>query len=239
MQDTLDLKELFDILWEKAREIIAVTISGFLIGFILSAFIIPPKYTSAALMYVNNTNRTVLDTTNNVNINDINASQKLVNTYAVILQSNSVLGEVIQKTGLDYTVEQLEKMLTIKSINNTEVMEISVTSKDANHSAELANAIVATAPQTLTRVVKAGSVEVVNPAEIPDKPSEPSKKLYTAISGMIFFVIAVLTVLVINMLDRSIKGSEDITKHYNVPILGEIPDISKTTSDGGYKYYGK
>ena len=111
-EDTLDLSYLFDIL---KKHFIAILIAGiFCCGaaFALSSFVIEKKYTSRAVLYVENNQQS----SESVNINDINAAQKLVNTCQIIFKSSSVMDKLIENLDLPYTKEQLnEKILTIPS----------------------------------------------------------------------------------------------------------------------------
>ena len=90
MQQELALNEIFFSLKKQWKWIAVSTVAGALLAFVLSAFILPKKYTSSLDLYVNNAERAV----GNVNINDINASQKLVNTYIVILKNRQILEQV-------------------------------------------------------------------------------------------------------------------------------------------------
>ena len=77
--------------------------------------------------------------------NDIQTSQKLVNTYSEILKSEAISDDVIRnlrlaQEGIDHQVYL--DMVEIDSVNDTEVIEISVTSFDPQESADIANEIV-------------------------------------------------------------------------------------------------
>lgn len=107
MEETneITLQEIFMILWEKVWIIALAVVIGGAAAFSVSAFVLEPTYTSRISMYVNNnTNRE----TTVANINDINASQKLVSTYIEILKSDNVLGKVAEATGLGIHQDKLE-----------------------------------------------------------------------------------------------------------------------------------
>ena len=76
MEETLDLGYLFKVL---KKHIVFVLIIGIACGvgsFCVSDFLLTKKYESKAMLYVENNQQT----SDSVNINDINAAQKLVNT---------------------------------------------------------------------------------------------------------------------------------------------------------------
>lgn len=224
MEETneISLQEIFMILWNKVWVIILCTLIGGVAAFGISAFVLDPTYTSRVSMYVNsNTERE-----NTIaNLNDINASQKLVSTYIEILKSDNVLSKVITETGFTYTPEQIRKMLTASAVNGTEIFEVKITTEDANEAAVIANTIAAVAPEEIIRVVKAGSVELIDEAVPATSPSSPNVLLNTIIGLMLGGVLSVLGVLVAEMLDNRIKHEDDLKKGYDFPILGTIPDL--------------
>lgn len=257
MQNTLDLKEIIQILWRKAAWIAVAAIICALVSFGVSKYMIAPQYTSAVSLYVNNS--TESQNLSAVNINDINASQKLVNTYIVILQDDEVLQQVIDRLTKEYTVSSLEKVLPfseidgervlqtetfrkdilkMSAINNTEVLKIEAETRNPVLSARICTILTEVAPEVLSRVVKAGSVEVIGAAKPESKPSSPNVLLNTMIGFLAGGVISVLAVLLIDLLDNTVKGEDELKKRFNIPVLGEIPDFSMA-SKGGYREYGK
>lgn len=218
----ISLQEIFIILWDKVGIILLCTLIGGLLSFGISRYVIDPTYTSRISMYVNN-NRNPETTV--ANINDINASQKLVSTYIEILKSENILNRVSESIGGTYTAHELAGMMSANSVNGTEIFEVKITTKDPEEAARIANTIAEIAPEEIIRVVKAGSVELIDKALPAKEPSAPNVLLNTIIGLMLGGVLSVLGVLVSAMLDNRVKDEEDLKKHYDLPILGAIPDL--------------
>jgi hypothetical protein len=121
-------------------------------------------------MYVYNQERENLAVTTS----ELSASKSLVDTYIVILKSNTVLESVIRALEVPYTEKQLGDMIKASAMNNTEAFEITVSNTDPVLAQKIANAITEIAPHEIIRVVKAGSVEVIDKAKLPQNPSSPS-----------------------------------------------------------------
>lgn len=252
--DTLDIKELFDILFARIKLIIFCCIGGFILFFVVSKFVISPQYTSYVAMYVNNSAESVFSGA--VNINDLNASQKLVNTYIVILQDDEVIEKVSKRLSAEFSYqdlalqfgdfkdsgfvspERLRKVIKMSSVNNTEVLKIESETKSPELSARICTIMTEIAPDILRRVVKAGSVEVIGEAKPAIEPSSPNVLLYTIIGFVLGAILSCVGVLLHHILDRTVKGEEDLKKLYNIPILGEIPDLNGK-SGKGYSGYEK
>lgn len=218
----ISLQEIFIILWDKVGIILLCTVIGGLLSFGISYYVIDPTYTSRISMYVNN-NRNPETTV--ANINDINASQKLVSTYIEILKSENILSRVSGFIGGTYTAHELYEMMSANSVNGTEIFEVKITTKDPEEAAHIANTIAEIAPEEIIRVVKAGSVELIDKAVPAKEPTAPNVLLNTIIGLMLGGVLSVLGVLIFAMLDNRVKDEEDLKKHYDLPILGAIPDL--------------
>ncbi|MEF9983436.1 MAG: Wzz/FepE/Etk N-terminal domain-containing protein [Oscillospiraceae bacterium] len=256
MQTTLDLKEIVILFLHKWLIIVISCMLSAVLVFSISKFIISPKYTSSVSLYVNNSSDSA--TNNAVNINDITASQKLVNTYIVILQDDEVMQKLADRLIAECDAEALERLLPFSdvngekvlrpnvlrecirmtSINNTEVLQIQAETKDANLSAQICTIMTQISPPILTRVVKAGSVEVIGMAKPADKKSSPNVAQNTIIGFLLGGIISTGVILLIYLMDNRIKDEEGLKKRFNIPILGEVPGFTTQTKEG-YGYYDK
>lgn len=230
----ISLQEIVLILWKKAWIIMLCLIIGAAAGFSVSRFIIKPTYSSRVSMYVNNNSKDRAD--GGLNINDINASQKLVATYIEILKSEVVLNDVITQMGLNYTAGELKRMISANALNNTEILEIKVTSQSPEEAAAIANKIAEIAPPQIIRVVQAGGVQLIDKAQVNLNPVAPNTKRNIAIGAAIGMILAMGVILLLALLDNRIKSEEELSKRYNLPVLGTIPDILdaiEQTAKGG------
>lgn len=221
-EQEISLAEIFGILWNRVWIILISIGVGGILAFTVTSLMITPSYASRMSMYVNNSKDRVETP---LNINDINASQKLVATYIEILKSNVVLDKVIEEMGLSYSADQLKKMISASALNGTEILEVTVTSKDPEEAAAIANTLAEVAPSEIIRVVQAGDVALIDKAVPEFAPIAPNTVLNTIIGLLLGGVLSCLVILVMAMLDTRVKGQEDLEKHCNLPVLGAIPDI--------------
>ncbi len=224
----IDLKALLNIFRKRWAWIAATTVAGFLVLLMVSLFMLPRKYTSSVSLYVNNL--TSVSTTGGVNINDINASQKLVDTYVVILQDDDVLQQVADQLSTPMTVSELSSVISMESVNQTEVLQISAETVDPELSAEICNTLAEVAPSVLQRVVKAGSVEVIGSAKPSQTATSPNVKLYALMGALLGLVLSIGASIMIFLLDNTVKGEEDLKNRLDIPVLGEIPSFDNTAS---------
>ena len=239
--DVIDLRDLFAFLLSKIWIIILVSILAGAIGFAYSSLVMPLKFESYTTMYVKNVNQNGVARDENLNLNDINASKSLVNTYIAVLNSNAVMDEIGEELLKLYKEEDLAYVFPIKdgkvstsalkksfamsAVNDTEVMKISCTTLNPEVSAYMCNIMADIAPGFLIRIVGAGSVEVIDVAKANNDPVSPDIKKNTAIALAAGFVLACGVLFLMFMLDNTVKDSDVIAKKYNKAFLGEVQNV--------------
>ena len=230
----IDVAHIFKSIWYR---IWVVILAGFIaagIGFSLAAFAITPTYSSSIMLYVNNSSISLNDVGFSLSSSDLTAAQSLVKTYNVLLKNRTTLERVIDETGITYAWDDLYDMIEASSVDETEVMKITVTTVDPYLSEKIANGIATVLPQRVAEVVEGTSMEVVDSA-IPNlQKVAPSITKYTAVGFILGVLLSVLCLAVSALLDNTIQDEDYIIQNYKYPILAKIPDLL----DGGTKRYG-
>jgi capsular polysaccharide biosynthesis protein len=215
---------MFNALWKKLWIIVAFAIAGGIIALLGTYFFVTPLYTSTALMYVNNSEVNIGST--KIDLSDLTASQNLVNTYEVILQSRTTLETVIEQSGVDYSYKQLEGMITTSTVNDTEVFSVSVTSSDPQEAELIANTIVKVLPKRIDEIVEGSAVKIVDYAIVPDSRTSPDYSKNTLIGMLLFAVVCCAVIIIREVLDTTIHSEDYLIKQYaDIPVLSIVPDI--------------
>ena len=224
MEETteLDLKHILKTLLAKKLFIIIMILFFGNAAFFSTYFLMTPKYTSYISMYVNNV-KNVSDT--RTDINDMQASARLVNSYISILESTTVLKKVANDSNLGYTTKEIKDMMATEVVPNTEIFRVNIENADPNHAAIIANAIADITPNELSKFVEASSVKVIDFATPAVEPSSPNIKINTAIGILLGFMLSIGIVLLREIFDVRIKTEEDLNKMFDLPVLGSIPEM--------------
>jgi len=82
-----------------------------------------------------------------------------------------------------------------------------------------------------------GSLEVVDPAIIPDKPIKPRKKLNAIVGLIIGMFCGTGIAFFVEYLDKTIKTEEEANNLLKLPVLGVIAKLGSGTLRYGYSYY--
>lgn len=220
----IDLGKIFYMMKKRVIYIILGTLITAVIAGCLTEFFIEPKYSSSCKFYVySNTDRVSTNTT--ISQTEISASQQLVNTYIVALESDNILESVIKELDLDITAAQLKGMISCSQINETPFFKVTVTSLNAAQAADIANAIANIAPEEVVKVIKAGGMTVLDYAKVPSSPSSPNLKKNILIGALAGFAVTFAVFFIYELFDTTITSEKDIEREFEIPILGTIPRL--------------
>ena len=234
----IDLRELFGALMRRWWAIVLAILIAGAAAFGYTYFLIDPLYESSTLLYVNNSDISVGSTSFSISNADLTAAQKLVDTYVVILKSRTALNAVIEEADLDYTYEELEKMITASAVNSTEVFEIVVTSKSPGEAEKIANTIADVLPDKIADIVAGSDVRIVDYAVVPSHRSSPSYTRNTVIGMLLGAVLSAGIVILAYLFDENIRSEDYLTQTYpEIPLLSVIPDMTVTKQRSGYYGY--
>ena len=234
-ETVIDLVELLGAFIKKIWLVVALIVAGAILAFVYTLLLVTPQYKSSALLYVNNSDFSLGSVS--ISTADLSASKSLVATYSVILKSRTVVNEVINLSGVNYSYEQMLGMVEAKAVDNTEVFSITVTSSNPMEAEMLANLYAQVLPEKISEIVNGSDAKIVDYAVIAARRSSPSYTKNTAVGALLGLVVAA-AIVVINYLRDDVIHSEDyLTKTYpTIPLLTVVPDLISTKSNG-YGYY--
>lgn len=220
--EEIDLKEFVMLFWDRKVSIILITIIFMLIGIIYSVGFVTPKYTSSTTLLLA-TSESSNSKTNTITTSDITLNSKLVSTYSELVKSKNVTRQVISNLGINETEDELRDNITVSSVKDTELIKISVTDKNATNAYNIANEIAKVFTQKVSEIYNINNVQVLDQAEVSSVPSNINHAKDVIMFTFVGLFVAIVFVLVANMLDTTIKSSEEVEKLCNVPVIASIP----------------
>lgn len=221
---------ILDILKVLARRWWIIVLSVAVLGtgaFVYTKYFVTPIYTSRSMLYVDNASERVQQK-DELNINTINASEKLVSTYMEILKSDSYITEVAVKSNLYYPPKKIKAALSMSAINGTQMLEIKVSDPNPENAQKINMTLVNGAQAEVSRIVQAGSVEVVDGASLPDTPSSPNMRANLLFGILMGLIVGGLIVWLIELFNVKIKNEADLAGRFAYPVLGVVPNVSGT-----------
>lgn len=235
-EDEIDLTQIFEIIKDKLILFILICMVCCTIALCVTKFLMKKEYTATAKLIVVQKSDSV-SAQQNYTYSDLQLAQKLAATYSQIIMSEAISDPVItnldlyDKYGIDS--EKYGNIVKVSSANNTEVMNIEVTTNDPQLSAEIANEVVDVFEEKIYDIMQIENVTTLTDAKVPEKKSGPSTLKNTAIGGVIGLLICAAIVVLQLFTDTKVKTEEEVKKIFDYPIIGSIPDfeIKDTEAD--------
>lgn len=243
-ETSIDIFELLRAILKKWWIVLLCAIIGAGAMFGYAKFFKQQTYSATIKMYVNNKASITEGIKVSLSAGDINASTAIVKTYGVILQSQLVLDEVLERSGLEdkYTYGNLLGMLSVGSIDSTPVFGVTVTSANPDDAMILANTIAAVFPPQVSEIIDGSSAKIVDYAT---KASPISKRVTTMslVGLLIGAAVAAVGIVIFDVLTNdTLESAEWLETAFadKYPTLAVIPDTTlRKSGKYGYNKYGK
>lgn len=239
--EELDLKELFELFWSKKVTILLVVLLFAIIGVVYTFGFVKPKYKSSTTLVLtktdssdNSVNQQVGQSSDSITATDITINSKLVATYSELVKSNSVIRQVISNLKIaELTENSVRKNVSVSAVKDTELIEITVSNDNAVYAAKVANEIADVFTQQVSDIYNINNVHVVDKAEVAEAPFNISHQKDIAIFALIGIVVSAGYILVANMLDTTIKSTDEVEKKLGLPVLATISLYDFDAEKGG------
>lgn len=222
--EEIDLKELISMFMKRKILIILVVIIFGLIGAIYTVKFITPTYKSTTKLLLVQTGEksNVYENTGSITTTDLTLNSKLVNNYRDIATSESVLSKVIQNLNLNIGAEELKNMTSVTVKTDTEILQLTVEYTDPEMTCNIAKEIANVFIETVNRYYKLDNLNVLDEAKVNLTPSNVHLTKNVIIFAFIGAILVSGYILLVNMLDTTVKSDTDIEKALEVPVLASI-----------------
>lgn len=165
------------------------------------------------------------------------ASQERVGTYAQLIYSDAVLSPALEGARLDKTVSDTRPAIHVTADPQVSLLEVSARDQDPEVAQRLANAVSDSLASAVSRLeIHALGAEptarltVVSTAEVQPAPVVPNTTLNVALGCVVGFVLGLLSVIVRERFNNTVRDSRDVETALGRPVVAEIPAAAKAAS---------
>ena len=230
--EEIDIKDILNIFWNKKLHIIVIVTIFIAIGAIYTIAFVKPEYKAGVKLVL------VKDTTNNTEIEtitqtDISINSKLVSTYSELVKTSNVLSTVIENLGIDISESELKKCITVSSVKDTELIQITVVNINPEVATKIANEIASVFSEKVAKeIYKINNVYIAEEATVPTTPYNVNHIRDIALFALIGILVASAYVIIVNMFDTTLKTQEDIERVTKLTVLAAIPECQEDLKGG-------
>jgi capsular exopolysaccharide synthesis family protein len=160
---------------------------------------------------------------------DLQASERLANTFTELITVRPVLEAAIRHGGLKITPEELKRRLTITSPPTTQLLEITAEASLPDAASDLANLVAVTFIDSNQSVLgsRPGSVTIVERAQPPLSPSAPNAILNALVGALLAFAATAGIVAIVEYLDDTVKNDEAVGQLTGLPVVGYVGKFTR------------
>lgn len=232
MEETISLKEIFDILKKHVAAILISMFAGLALASVATFFIITPKYNSQAQLIVK------LPRTDATNAGDVNTNLLMINTYKDMITGDLVMGTVKDRLeseyNLDKTVSELKGAIQVQQSQNSQMFSIVATDTKPVDAEHIANTTAKVFQENAKDVLDVDKISIISNAQASMTPVSPNNKLNLAIGLVLGMMVGVGLAFLLELLDRTVKDSRFVAENLGFTILGSVPqmtdkELKKTT----------
>ena len=232
MEETISLKEIFDILKKHVAAILISMFAGLALASVATFFIITPKYNSQAQLIVK------LPRTDATNAGDVNTNLLMINTYKDMITGDLVMSTVKDRLeseyDLDKTVSELKGAIQVQQSQNSQMFSIVATDTKPVDAEHIANTTAKVFQENAKDVLDVDKISIISNAQASMTPVSPNNKLNLAIGLVIGMMVGVGLAFLLELLDRNVKDSRFVAANLGFTILGSVPqmtdkELKKTT----------
>lgn len=224
MEETISLKEIFDILRKHLTSILISMFVGLALAAIVTFFVLTPKYRSQAQLIV------TLPQTETTNANDVNMNLQMINTYKELVTGDLVINQVKDRIeseyGIDKSVQELKDSVEVTQSQNSLMFSIRATDTSSVYAANIANTTALVFQENAKDVLSVDKISIISNAEASSSPVSPNNKLNLAIGLVLGIIVGVGIAFLLELLDRTVKDNKYVTETLGFTILGTVPQMS-------------
>ncbi|HZG84920.1 YveK family protein [Paenibacillus sp.] len=227
MDSSMELKEYGRILKKWLWLIATCIIFACTTTAIVSYYFLEPVYQASTKLIVNHSreNDGILK---QIDLNEVNVNIKLIDTYKEIIKTDAVMDKVVEQyPELNLTAGQLINKVQVSSVNNTQVMTLSVKDGSYEQAVKIVNAIATVFQQAVPQIYNVDNVQILSTAKMVEDPSpvEPNPVLNIMVSFILALMLSVGIAFLLEYLDDTIKTEADISNVLGVPTYAVISVI--------------
>jgi capsular polysaccharide biosynthesis protein len=223
--ETLDLRDIFSIIWKRMFMIVSIVVVSTITVGVISYFVLEKEYQATTTLIVGKSNEATQDY--QLQYNDVMLYQKLVKTYQEIAKSRTIAQEVIGSLGLSYSTAELQEKITVSAVGDTQVISIQIVDHNPSLAAQIANKLVEVFKEQIVEIMKVESVNVIDEAVVPNSPIRPRPVMNVAMAFAASLMVGLGIAFLLDYMDRTIKTAQDVETYLELPVIGEIPDMSQ------------
>lgn len=213
----IDLLELARALMRRWWAIAICFVVGIAAAFGGTKLLVTPQYTASSMIYI------LSESTSITSLADVQLGASLAQDFMIIGKSRPVIEKVIKQLDLDADYGTVSGSVAIENPTDSHILKISATNPDPELAADISNAVANVTQEQIADVMGTEEPNMLEEAIVPGAPSSPNVMKNTILGGILGAVLAAAVIIMLYLLDDTIKNEDDVKKYLQINTLAAIP----------------
>lgn len=233
MEETISLKEIFDVLRKHWTTILTSLFAGLALAAVITFFIMTPQYESRAQLIA----ASPQDESSDESLNAVNYNLQMLNTYRDIIEEGDALAANVQdrltsEYDLDMTIQEIKESMEVEQSEESQMFSIVATGESSADAEHIANTAAEVFQETVQDVLtNVDRTTIVSRATASPRPVSPNSPLNLAIGLILGLLVGIAIAFLREVFDRTIKDTHYITDDLGLTVLGNVPKLSQKEID--------
>lgn len=215
--EEINLSEVYSYFKTKILWILLAVVLIIVLGNVFTLLTRTPMYQS------NTTIVLVGESKKEYNQSDSLLNQNLIGTYSQIIKSRKVLSQVIENLDLKITTEELSNSITTSSVEETEIIQITVENAKAKDAQKITDEVAKVFSKEIKDIYNLENVTIIDKAELAKSPYNVNYVKDNIVYLVIGIVLSFGVVFVMYYFDTSIKSSDIVEEKLGLTVIGIVP----------------
>lgn len=225
----IDLLEILFLIRRRIWIILATAIVFGAVTGIYTHYFVEELYSSTSKLYI------LSSSTSITSLTDIQIGTSLTKDYIQLVQGRPMVEEVIDNLNLNRTYGQVLGQMTFSNPTDTRILVITAQDPDPVLAKDIVDEFAKVAQTNIASIMKIEEPSITEWGYVSEKPVSPNLFRNVLIGIMLGVFLSVVVVVLLYMLDDTVKSSDDIEKYLKLNTLTSIPlleDEEKSSKSG-------
>lgn len=214
----IDLLGLLIHLKTKIWLILLATLIAGIGGYLGTKLTAKPAYTAVTQVYVHQISA------EGVSSSDLGASLQIRKDCAAIIKGEAVTREVVERLNLPMSPQGLGSMISVSTEADTRILNLSYTDSNPQRAALIINCVREVSAQVMKDLMNGADVlTTLYDADTPSAQATANIRRNTIASAVIGCVVMLVLVIVVFLLDDTIRTEDDVDSFLGLSTLAAIP----------------
>ena len=221
----IDICDILTSLRKRWKVIALATALGIIISMVVTFLIITPKYTASTKLFIGKENSESVKDNNMYNNNDIQMYQKILQTYADIIQTRTLVTSSLEKNDINMNSIDVLKNLKVTPKDDTQIIEVTYVDEDPYRAKDVLESISNEFINYSSSLISNANIQIVEDIYLPEKPSSPNNVLNITIGFFAGLIMGLVLSLSLEYIDNTFSDKKALENGIGITVIGDIPSF--------------